>query len=257
MKLSLENKKILVTGSTKGIGLKAAELFLKEGAQVWINGRSQESVDQGLDLLKKAAPQNAGLKGIVGDVGTEEGIQAVTRALPQVDVLVNNAGVFRPEAFAEISRESWLNMFEVNVLSGARLTQFYLPKMIGQNFGRVIFISSESALSTPQEMVHYGMSKTAQLAVARGAAETCRGTLVTVNSVLPGPTMSDGVEVFVKEMGMTEKEFFEKGRPNSIAQRFASTEEVANLIVFVASEAASMINGASLRVDGGTAKVVF
>lgn len=256
MDLGLKNRSVLITGSTKGIGLATAEIFLREGATVWINGRSQSSVDTAVKQLRQAVPQGS-LQGVVADVGTEAGVQKVIEAVPAVDVLINNAGIFRPEPFAEISRESWLNMFEVNVLSGARLTQYYLPKMIAKNWGRVVFISSESGIATPQEMVHYGMSKTAQLAVARGAAETCRGTLVTVNSVLPGPTMSDGVETFVKEMKLTEKEFFEKGRPTSIAQRFATAEEVGNFVAFVASDLASMITGASLRVDGGTAKVVF
>lgn len=256
MELGLKGKKVLITGSTKGIGLSTAILFLKEGAQVWINGRSQESVTAAEKEIASVVP-GARVHSVIADVGTEAGVQAVCRAVPEVDVLVNNAGIFKPEPFPEISRESWLRMFEVNVLSGARLTQFYLPKMIQKNWGRAIFISSESGIATPQEMVHYGMSKTAQLAVSRGAAETCRGTRVTVNSVLPGPTMSDGVEVFVKEMGMTEQEFFKNGRPTSIAQRFATPEEVASLVVFVASEPAAMINGAALRVDGGSSKVVF
>lgn len=253
MDLGLGTKKVLITGSTKGIGLKTAEVFLKEGAEVWINGRSQKSVDEALEILKTFGK----VHGVIGDVGTEAGILAVTHQVGDIDILVNNAGIFKPEAFAEIPRASWLKMFEVNVLSGAQLTQFYLPKMIKRNWGRVIFVSSESALNIPEEMVHYGMSKTAQLAVARGAAETCRGTRVTVNSVLPGPTWSDGVGTFVEELGMTEKEFFTKARPSSIAQRFAKTEEIANLIVFAASEKASMINGSALRVDGGTAKIVF
>ena len=256
MDLGLKGKTVLVTGSTKGIGLKTAELFLREGAKVWINGRTKSSLEAAEAELKRTVP-GAALRGIVADVGTEAGVEAVRQALPEVDILVNNAGIFKPEPFAEISRESWLRMFEVNVLSGARLTQFFLPKMIRKNWGRVVFISSESGISIPAEMGHYGMSKTAQLAVARGAAETCRGTRVTVNSVLPGPTMSDGVEVFLKELGITEAEFFEKGRPNSIARRFATPEEVGNLVVFVSSEAAAMTNGSALRVDGGTAKTVF
>jgi NAD(P)-dependent dehydrogenase (short-subunit alcohol dehydrogenase family) len=257
MNLHLKNKTVLVTGSTKGIGLKTAETFLREGSSVWVNGRSQKSVDEAIKVLKAAVPENANVRGVVADVGNEAGIQAVIQAIPVVDVLVNNAGIFKPEVFSEISRESWIHFFEVNVLSGARLTQHYLPQMIKKNDGRVIFISSESAISIPIEMVHYGMTKTAQLAVARGAAETCKGSRVTVNSVLPGPTMSDGVETFVNELGMTEKEFFTNGRPSSIAQRFATTQEISDLVVFVASERASMINGAALRVDGGTAKVVF
>jgi NAD(P)-dependent dehydrogenase (short-subunit alcohol dehydrogenase family) len=199
----------------------------------------------------------SGVRGAVGDVGTAAGIEALKSAVPQVDILVNNAGIFKPEVFSEIPRDSWLKMFEVNVLSGAQLTQHYLPKMIQKNWGRVIFISSESAISIPEEMVHYGMSKTAQLAVARGAAETCKGTRVTVNSVLPGPTFSDGVETFLGELGMTEDKFFKEARPSSINKRFAKPAEVADFVVFVASERASMVNGAALRVDGGTAKVVF
>ncbi len=257
MELGLKGKKVLVTGSTKGIGFKAVELFAKEGAQVWVNGRTQNTVNEAVAALKDLLPGRNGIHGIVGDVGTDAGIKAITKELPEVDVLVNNAGIFKPEAFAEIPRESWLKMFEVNVLSGAQLTQFYLPRMIKKNFGRVIFISSESALNIPAEMIHYGMSKTAQLAVSRGAAETCRGTRVTVNSVLPGPTWSEGVGDFIKGLGMDEKRFFAEARPTSIAQRFATAEEIANLIVFVGSEAASMINGTALRVDGGTAKVVF
>ena len=256
MKLGLEQKKVLVTGSTKGIGFATAESFLKEGAEVWINGRSQASVDEALKALKGKYP-NAQSHGIVADVGAEAGIQKVVRELPFVDVLVNNAGIFIPETFSEISRDSWLKLFEVNVLSGARLTQAYLPKMIQKNWGRIVFVSSESAISIPVEMVHYGMSKTAQLAVARGAAETTKGTNVTVNSVLPGPTASEGVQTFVEQIDMTEKRFFTEARPSSIAQRFAKPEEVADLITYVSSERAAMINGAALRVDGGTAKVVF
>lgn len=256
MDLGLKGKRVLITGSTKGIGLKTADLFLREGASVWINGRSEQSCREALQSLRRGHP-DANIHTVTADVGTEGGIEAVRAALPEVDVLINNAGIFKPEPFPEITRDSWLRMFEVNVLSWARLTQFYLPSMIARGWGRVIFVSSESGISIPQEMVHYGMSKTAQLAVARGAAETCRGSRVTVNSVLPGPTMSDGVGVFVKELGISEKDFFQSARPSSSAQRFADPEEVASMIVFTASDRASMVNGAALRVDGGTAKVVF
>lgn len=256
MDLGLKDKTVLITGSSKGIGLATARLFLAEGAKVAINGRTQQSVDAALKPLEADFTQDK-VQGIVADVGTEAGIDTVIKILPQVDILINNAGIFRPEDFAAISRESWLQLFEVNVLSGARLTQHYLPLMIKQNWGRVVFISSESGICTPVEMIHYGMSKTAQLAVSRGAAELCRGTNVTVNSVLPGPTLSDGVEVFVKKLGVSEKDMFKEARPSSIAQRFAKPEEVANLIVYVASECAAMTNGSALRVDGGTAKVVF
>ena len=256
MNLELDNKVVLITGSTKGIGRKTAATFANEGAEVWINGRSEESVKEALEELRKQAPEGK-FRSVVADVGNEEGIQHVIKSLPKVDILINNAGIFKPETFKEISRDSWLKMFEVNVLSGARLTQHYLPIMIENNWGRVIFVSSESGINIPEEMVHYGMSKTAQLAISRGAAETCRGTFVTVNAVLPGPTLSDGVETFVEQMGVSEDEFFKTGRPSSIAQRFAETREVADFICFVASERASMINGAALRVDGGTVKAAF
>lgn len=255
MDLKLKNKVVLVTGSTKGIGFSIAELFAREGATVWVNGRTPESVNESLAKFRKLGLTN--VQAVVGDVGGDLGIQTILNTLPQVDILINNAGMFKPEEFADISRASWLRMFEVNVLSGAQLTQHYLPLMIKKNWGRVIFISSESALNIPVEMVHYGMTKTAQLAVARGAAETCRGTGVTVNSVLPGPTLSDGVETFLEQLGMTEEKFFKEARPSSINQRFGTTMEVANLVAFVASEGAAMINGSALRVDGGTAKVVF
>lgn len=255
MDLELKDKIVLITGSTKGIGLAMAESFAKEGAHVWINGRTEASVKSAMSELKVRGL--TGVRGAVGDVGTEAGIQAIQSVISYVDVLVNNAGIFKPEEFADIPRDSWMKMFEVNVLSGAQLTQHYLPKMIQKNWGRVIFISSESAISIPVEMVHYGMSKTAQLAVARGAAETCKGTGVTVNSVLPGPTLSDGVGTFLEELGMNEEKFFKEARPSSINQRFAKPSEVADFVVFVASGPASMVNGAALRVDGGTAKVVF
>lgn len=256
MKLGLENKTVLITGSTKGIGYAAAESFLREGATVWINGRTADSVNPALSSLKAKFPE-ARIHALIADVGTETGVKKVRETLTEVDILVNNAGIFKPEEFTKIPRESWLKMFEVNVLSGAQLTQHFLPKMIQKNWGRVLFISSESSISTPAEMVHYGMSKTAQLAVSRGAAETCKGTNVTVNSILPGPTSSEGVQTFVKELGITEKRFFTEARPSSIAQRFARPDEVADFIVFVSSERAAMINGAALRVDGGTTKTVF
>ncbi len=254
MDFKLKNKTVLITGSTKGIGFSIAEVFAREGAKVYLNGRSSTSVETAITEMKKRGHE---VFGVVGDVGEEKGIQEVLKSLPEVDILVNNAGIFKPEAFADISRESWLKMFEVNVLSGARLTQAYLPKMIKKNWGRVIFISSESAVNIPEEMVHYGMSKTAQLAVSRGAAETTRGTGVTVNSVLPGPTFTEGVGEFLDNLKMTEAQFFKEARPSSINQRFAKPEEIANLVVFVASESAAMINGSALKVDGGTAKFII
>lgn len=256
MKLGLQAKRVLITGSTKGIGYATAQSFLREGAHVWINGRSQSAVDAAVDALRKEFSDGA-VRGVAADVGTAAGVAQLIAALPAVDVLVNNAGIFKPEAFTAIAREEWLRFFEVNVLSGAQLTQHYLPGMLERDWGRVIFVSSESAISTPAEMVHYGMTKTAQLAVSRVAAEMCRGRNVTVNSVLPGPTASEGVRDFVSELGVSEEQFFATARPSSIAQRFATSEEVADMIVFTASARAAMVNGAALRVDGGTAKVVF
>ncbi len=263
MDFKFNGKKVLVTGSTKGIGFKTVELFAKEGASVIINGRSADSVSEAMKELAKLVPA-AQAQGAVADVSTEEGIHKLINEIPDVDILVNNAGYFEPRPFFEIRREEWIKMYTTNVLSGAELTQFYLQKMLKKNYGRVLFISSESALNIPAEMVHYGMSKTAQLAVARGGAEMCRGTNVTVNSVLPGPTLSEGVEDFIKALAeqnghtpeQAARDFIRDNRPTSIAQRFAKPEEVANVIVFLASEKAAMINGSAVRVDGGVVKSI-
>jgi NAD(P)-dependent dehydrogenase (short-subunit alcohol dehydrogenase family) len=263
MELNLVGKRVLVTGSSKGIGFDIAALFVKEKAHVVLNARSTGDLEQAKSKLTKLAPE-ARVLTVACDVGTEEGVQKLIREVPDVDILVNNAGIFEPRAFAEIRREDWQKMFNTNVLSGAQLTQHYLPRMIRRNYGRVLFISSESALNIPVEMVHYGMSKTAQLAVARGAAELCKSTKVTVNSVLPGPTMSEGVEQFVKDLATQQnksldeaaKDFIKDNRPSSINQRFATPEEIANVVVFLSSEKAAMINGSSIRVDGGVVKSI-
>jgi NAD(P)-dependent dehydrogenase (short-subunit alcohol dehydrogenase family) len=262
MDLDLKGRTALITGSTKGIGYAAARLFAQEGAIVFVNGRKQDTVDEAVKKLK--AETKVDIRGIVADVSTEAGIAALIKAAPEIDILVNNAGIFEPKTFADIPRADWLKFFETNVLSGAQLTQHYLPRMIEKDWGRVVFVSSESAFNIPAEMVHYGMTKTAQLAVARGAAETCKGTKVTVNSVLPGPTFSEGVGDFVKAMAKdagkdekdVEKDFFQHGRPSSLAQRFATTEEIASVIVFVASGRTAMINGAAVRADGGVIKSI-
>lgn len=263
MDLGLKGKRALVSGSTAGIGYATARALAAEGAHVIVNGRTQERVDQAVARLKNEVP-GAVARGIAQDLGGAAGCQALARALPDVDVLVNNLGIFEPKAFEAIEDADWLRFFEVNVLSGVRLARLYLPGMRARNWGRVVFVSSESGLQIPAEMIHYGMTKTAQLAVARGLAETLAGTGVTVNSVLPGPTASDGVGEFVARLAHTrgidsatvEKEFFATARPSSLIRRFASTEEVAAMITYVCSAAASATTGAALRVDGGVVRAI-
>ena len=263
MDLQLTNKKALVTGSTAGIGFAIASLLAEEGASVVVSGRSQRRVEQAVQRIQTER-KNARVTGVAADLGTKEGVNRLTRDLPAVDILVNNLGIFEPKPFAEITDEDWLRFFEVNVLSGVRLSRFYLPRMLQQNWGRIVFISSESAINIPVEMVHYGLTKTAQLALARGLAEGTAGTGVTVNSVLPGPTRSEGVEQYVqdmvKEKGMdaakVEAEFFRSVRPSSLLKRFATPEEVAAMVVYVCSPRASATNGAALRVDGGVVRSI-
>jgi len=261
MNLELENKKALVSGSTAGIGLAIASRLAREGAEVWVNGRSQERVDEAIAAIKKEAG-DARLHGVAADLGTAKGCAEVVRQLPQVDVLVNNVGIFEPKPFERISDEEWEKFFAVNVLSGVRLSRGYLGGMKERNWGRIIFISSESGLQTPAEMIHYGTTKTAQLAVARGLAETCAGTNVTVNSVLPGPTASEGVSEFVGQLAREnkmsreefEEDFFKNARPSSLLKRFIEPEEIASVVAFVCSPLAAAINGASVRADGGVIK---
>jgi NAD(P)-dependent dehydrogenase (short-subunit alcohol dehydrogenase family) len=257
MNLQLNGKTALVSGSTAGIGLAIASALAAEGASVIVNGRSQERVDA-------AVKQSGAAHGIAADLGTEGGARAVTERFPAVDILVNNLGIFEPKPFEEISDADWRHFFEVNVLSGVRLSRHYLPAMKQKNWGRIVFISSESGLQIPVEMIHYGMTKTAQLAVSRGLAETTAGTAVTVNSILPGPTASEGVTEFVDQLAAgkgvdratIEKDFFVHGRPTSLIQRFATPEEVAALVAFVCSPLAAAINGTALRVDGGVVRSI-
>jgi NAD(P)-dependent dehydrogenase (short-subunit alcohol dehydrogenase family) len=258
MNIDLSGKIALVTGSTAGIGYAIAKGLAASGAGVVINGRGQDKVDAAVANLKQAV-SSAKVRGMAADVSTAEGCDALLKALPDVDILINNAGIFEPKNFFNIPDEDWSRFFEVNVMSGVRLSRAYLSGMLERNWGRIIFISSESALNIPNEMIHYGMTKTAQLAVSRGLAKLTRGTAVTVNSVLPGPTMSDGVETMLKalakERGQTVEEaaanFVKQHRPDSLLQRFASVDEVANMVVYVASKEASATNGAALRVEGG------
>lgn len=262
MNLGLSGKLALVTGSTKGIGRAIATGLAREGARVIVNGRSEASVQAGLVKIREIVP-DAELERFACDLADAAVADQLIRRFPAVEILVNNLGIFQPKPFEQIPDEDWRRFFEVNVLSGVRLSRAYLPGMKQKNWGRIVFISSESAIQIPAEMIHYGMTKTAQLAVSRGLAETCSGTGVTVNAVLPGPTASDGVTEFVKQISggkpfaEFEKEFFTNVRPTSLLKRFATPEEVANLVVYVCSPLSSATNGAALRVDGGTVKSCF
>jgi NAD(P)-dependent dehydrogenase (short-subunit alcohol dehydrogenase family) len=262
MDLQLMDKLALVSGSTKGIGLAIATGLAREGARVIVNGRTEQTVTAAFARICQTVP-DAKLETFAGDLATAAGVDALVKQFPAVDILINNLGIFEPKPFEQIPDEDWFRFFEVNVLSGVRLSRAYLPGMKGNNWGRIIFISSESGIQIPAEMIHYGMTKTSQLAVSRGLAETCAGTGVTVNAVLPGPTHSDGVDEFVKQLSggrpfaNFEKEFFNKVRPSSLIQRFATTEEVANLVIYISSPQSSATNGAALRVDGGVVRSCF
>jgi len=264
MNLELDGKRALVTGSTAGIGYAIAEALAREGADVIVNGRTEERVEQAIKSILTSHPQ-AKVEGLAANLGNADGVRAVVERLRDVDILVNNLGIFEPTPFAEISDSDWRRFFEVNVLSGVRLARLYLPGMKLENWGRIIFISSESAVQIPAEMIHYGMTKTAQLAVSRGLAETVAGSGITVNSILPGPTKSRGVIDFVEKLSDAEdksfeafeKEFFEKVRPTSLIKRFATPEEVASLVAYIASPRAAATTGAALRVDGGVIKSAF
>jgi len=263
MDLQLTGKTALITGSTAGIGLAIATLLAREGASVVVNGRTKARVDQAIAAIQKLKPKGE-ISGIDADVSSAEGVAALTRKLSRVDILVNNAGIFEPKPFESITDGDWERFFQANVMSGVRLSRFYLPKMIAKNWGRIVFISSESGIQTPAEMIHYGMTKTAQLAISRGLAETTAGTGVTVNSVLPGPTASEGVDKFVEQLAKQnkqspkdfEKEFFKSARPSSLLKRFATSEEVANMVIYVCSPLSAATNGASLRCDGGVVRTI-
>ncbi|HEX4354197.1 MAG TPA: SDR family oxidoreductase [Polyangiales bacterium] len=263
MDLGLRDRLAIVTGSTSGIGFATAQLFAREGARVILNGRKRARLDDALARLRAEVP-GASVDGVVADVSTAAGTDALIEQVPDADILVNNAGIFAPQPFETILDEDWQRFFDANVMSGVRLSRHYLPRMLAKNSGRIIFVSSESALQIPVEMIHYGMTKTAQLAISRGLAERTRGTAVTVNSVLPGPTASEGVTDFVAKLaadgGMStsemERQFFQHARPSSVLQRFATPLEIANMIVYVASAAASATNGAALRVDGGVLRSI-
>jgi len=262
MDLQLNDKTALVTGSTAGIGLEIARKLAIEGATVIVAGRNQTKLDDAVASIR--ASGGAKVSGVLADVATAEGAAVLVKAVPRVDILVNNLGIYEIKAFADITDDDWRKYFEVNVLSGARLARAYFPAMMERNWGRVIFISSESGLVTPGPMIHYGMTKTAQLAVARGLAELTKGTQVTVNSVLPGPTRSEGIVDFLKSTSSNpaasdaevEAEFFRTGRPSSLLQRMSEPQEIASLVAYVASPLSAATNGASLRVDGGVVPTI-
>src|SRR3984893_15166108 len=263
MKIDLKGKTALVTGSTSGIGHATARGLAAAGADVAVNGRAQAKVDAAVAAIAKAVP-GAKVRAVAADVSTAEGGKTLVGALPEVDILINNAGIFEPKGFLEIPDREWSRFFEVNVMSGVRLSRAYFPGMLKRNWGRIVFISSESALNIPKEMIHYGTTKTAQLAVSRGLAEMTMGTAVTVNTVLPGPTMSEGVEVFIKDIARRNgqsveeatKQFFQQQRPTSLLQRFATVEEIANLVVYVSSKESAATNGAALRAEGGIVQTI-
>lgn len=261
MNLQLNGSLALVSASTKGIGFAIARTLAAEGARVIVNGRTAAAVDEAVARIAREVP-GAQLEKFPGDLSSADDTARLAKAFPTVDILVNNLGIFDPKPFSEIPDEEWRRFFEVNVLSGVRLSRLYFDGMLQRNQGRIVFISSESALHIPSEMIHYGMTKTAQLAVARGLAELSAGTAVTVNSVLPGPTKSEGVEEFVgklsggKPFAEFEKEFFEKVRPTSLLKRFETPDEIASVVAFVCSPLAAGMNGGSIRVEGGLVKAI-
>jgi len=263
MDMQLSGHRALVTGSTAGIGFAIAKGLAEEGTIVTLNGRSQESVDRALARLRAAVP-DARADGVAADAATAEGAEAIVAHLPAVDILVNNLGIFEPKDFFDIPDEDWRRFFEVNVLSGVRLSRLYAPGMAERGWGRILFVSSESGLNIPREMIHYGMTKTAQLAVSRGLAVELAASGVTVNAILPGPTRSEGVVRFLEDIAQrsgrtleqVETDFFRNERPSSLIRRFAEPEEVANLAVYLSSPRAAATTGAALRVDGGVVSTI-
>lgn len=263
MDLGLKGKTAVVTGSTAGIGFAIAKVLAAEGAEVVVNGRTQARVDTALENIRTSVA-NSKIRGVAADLSSADGVASFTSQIPEIDILINNLGIFEPKPFAEIPDADWQRFFEVNVMSGVRLSRHYLPGMLRKDWGRIIFISSESGQQIPAEMIHYGMTKTAQIAVARGLAESVAGTKVTVNSVLPGPTDSEGVGTFVQELAKRqgvsraefEKLFFASVRPTSLLKRFESPDEIAAVVAFVASAQASSINGAAIRAEGGVVRSI-
>jgi 3-oxoacyl-[acyl-carrier protein] reductase len=262
MNLGLDNRTALVSASSGGIGLEIAISLAKENATVIVNGRTEKSVSEAIAKIKQQLP-NANLKSLVADIGTKEGCDKTIQEFPEIDILVNNLGIYEAVGFFEETDESWFRIFEVNIMSGVRLSRYYAKKMIERGTGRVIFISSESGLNPAPEMAHYSATKTMQLAISRSLAELTKGTKVTVNAVLPGSTITEGVSKFIQDIfpqhtpEAAEKAFVLENRPTSLIQRLINPTEIADFVAFVASERASAINGAALRVDGGIVRNVF
>lgn len=259
MDLNLKNKKAFITGSTSGIGYAIANALLNEGVSVVVNGRTQDRVDQAIKNLSASNPFKQKIAGIVADVATSTGAEKAISELNDVDILINNFGSFFAKSFEDVSDDEWLKIFNANVMSGVRLSRAFLPMMKEKKWGRIVFIASESGINIPVEMIHYGVTKTAQIALARGLAETTSGTNVTVNSILPGPTLSEGVEKFIADLAAQnkiskakqEELFFQDYRPSSLIKRFLAVEEVANMVAYICSPLAAGTNGAALRVEGG------
>jgi NAD(P)-dependent dehydrogenase (short-subunit alcohol dehydrogenase family) len=264
MDLGLQGRHAIVSGSTAGIGFAIASVLALEGAEVVVSGRTPERVNSAVDKIRGTTKSKL-VRGIAADLGTKKGIESFLKQVTKTDILVNNLGIFEPKVFLEIPDEDWFRLFEVNVMSGVRLSRHYLPEMVEQKWGRIIFISSESAQQTPAEMVHYGMTKTAQIAVANGIAKSVPATGVTVNSVLVGPTASEGVSEFVKDMALqkrttaaeVEKQFFSSIRPSSLLKRFQTPEEVAAVVAFLASAQAATITASAIRAEGGVVPTIL
>ncbi|MFN0122801.1 MAG: SDR family NAD(P)-dependent oxidoreductase [Blastocatellia bacterium] len=264
MNLRLQGKRALVTGSTAGIGFSVASALAGEGVSVIINGRTQDRVDRTIKTIREINP-GSGVTGFAGDLSTSEGARILTSNAENVDILINNLGIYEPKAFTDTTDEDWLRAIEVNLISGVRLSRHYLPKMLKRNWGRIIFISSESGVDVPSDMIHYGVTKTAQISLARGLAELTAGTHVTVNSVLPGPTNSEGVHKIVVEQARArgvepsaiEKEYFQTSRPTSLLRRLIGPEEIANTVLYLCSPLASATNGAAIRADGGVLRSIL
>ncbi|MEN0052337.1 MAG: SDR family oxidoreductase [Mucilaginibacter sp.] len=264
MDLQIKGKVAFVSGSTKGIGFAIAKQLLVEGAIVIINGRKDDDVIKAVERLKQDVA-GAEVSGVAASFSEINEVDQLLSQLPEIDILINNVGIFEPKTFTDIIDAEWLRFFEVNVLSGVRLSRHIFPKMLAKNWGRIIFISSESAVNTPDEMIHYGTTKTAMHAVSRGLAELTRNTGVTVNTIMPGPTLSEGVFDFIKDLAaskgisveQSEKEFFKEMRPTSLLQRFSDVKEIANMVTYISSPLASSTNGAALRVDGGVVKSIL